>query len=221
MVGADTMEPSTALTTSAQIAVAIAGFAGVVAVFRTGSVHDWGRVEKFWLRLLLVNSILPLAFSMFGLILLAVTPVPPTIWRWCSGFAALILLLYGIVILKTLVGFAPGQLEAAGGTRFTSYSLLALLVLVSLLQLGNVATLAAFWPFFGAIAALLLGSMYQFVRLVLVPQHGRMDAPREEGSQHGAGENVARKVDAQVNPAVGHPCGPRQDGGPIPPSADP
>lgn len=164
------MEPSTALTTSAQIAVAIAGFAGVVAVFRTGSVQDWGRVETFWLRLLLVNSILPLAFSMFGLVLLAVTPVPPAIWRWCSGFAALMLLLYAAVILKTLVGFAPGQLEAAGGTKFTSYSLLALLTLVSLVQLGNVATIAAFWPFFGAIVALLLGSMYQFVRLVLSPR---------------------------------------------------
>jgi hypothetical protein len=164
------MEPSTALTTSAQIAIGIAGFAGVVAVFRTGSVHDWGRVEEFWLRLLLVNSILPLAFSMIGLVLLAITPVPPAIWRWCSGFATLLLLLYASVILKTLVGFAPGQLEAAGGTKLTSYSLLALLGIISLLQLGNVATLAAFWPFFGAIVALLLGAMYQFVRLVLTPQ---------------------------------------------------
>jgi hypothetical protein len=164
------MEPSTALTASAQIAIAIAGFAGVVAVFRSGSVHDWGRVEKFWLRLLLVNSILPLAFSMVGLLLLAGTPAPPGIWRWCSGFAALSLFLYSIVILKTLVGFAPGQLEAAGGAKLTSYALFALLAVVCLLQLYNVAALAAFWPFFGAIVALLLGAMYQFVRLVLTPQ---------------------------------------------------
>lgn len=33
------MEPSTALSVSAQVAVAIAGFAGVVAVFRSGSCH--------------------------------------------------------------------------------------------------------------------------------------------------------------------------------------
>jgi hypothetical protein len=134
IASSETMEPSTALTTSAQIAIAIAGFAGVVAVFRTGSVHDWGWVEKFWLRLLLVNSILPLAFSMVGLVLLAVTPVPPAIWRWCSGIATIFLLLYASVILKTLVGFAPGQLEAAGGTKLTSYSLLALLAIVCLLQ---------------------------------------------------------------------------------------
>jgi hypothetical protein len=171
LVRSDIMEPSTALTTSAQIAIAIAGFAGVVAVFRTGSVHDWGQVERFWLRLLLVNSILPLAFSMVGLLLLAVTPVPPAIWRWCSGFATLSLFLYATVILRQLLRFAPGQLEAAGATKFSSYSLFALLTIVCLLQLCNVARLAAFWPFFGAIVALLLGAMYQFVRLVLSPQH--------------------------------------------------
>jgi hypothetical protein len=133
-------------------------------------VHDWGRVETFWLRLLLVNSILPLAFSMVGLFLLSVTDVSPTIWRLCSAIAASFLFPYAITIVKTLVGFAPGQLEAAGGTKITSYALVAILTAVCLLQLCNVATVAAFWPFFGAIVALLLGAMYQFVRLVLSPR---------------------------------------------------
>jgi hypothetical protein len=167
------MEPSAALSVSAQIAIAIAGFAGVVAVFRSGSVHDWGRVEKFWLRLLLANSILPLGFSMVGLLFLVVTPLPPTIWRWCSGFAALFLFPYATIILRTLHSFAPGQLHAAGGTKFTSYTLLTLLTAVGLLQLYNIAILAAFWPFFGGIVAMLLGAMYQFVRLVLTPQQSR------------------------------------------------
>jgi len=164
------MEPSTALTASAQIAVAIAGFAGVVAVFRSGSVHDWGVVEKFWLRLLLSNSILPLAFSMIGLLFLAFTPVSPSIWQWCSALALSFLLPYAAMILRTLIGFTPGQLEAAGGTKFTSYFLFTLLAIACLLQLYNVATLAAFGPFFGVIVALLLGAMYQFVRLVVSPQ---------------------------------------------------
>jgi hypothetical protein len=161
------MEPTTALSVTAQIAVAIAGFAGVVAAFRSDPVHDWGQVEKFWLRLLLVNSILPLAFSMVGLFLLSVTYFAPAMWRWCSGLAALCLFPYLIMIVRTLVRFAPGQLEAAGGTRFTSYALVTLLTALCLLQLCNLAALAAFWPFFAAIIALLLGAMYQFVRLVL------------------------------------------------------
>jgi hypothetical protein len=51
------MEPTAALSASAQIAVAIAGFAGVVAAFRNDSVHDWSQVENFWLRLLLITDV--------------------------------------------------------------------------------------------------------------------------------------------------------------------
>jgi len=164
------MEPTAALSASAQIAVAIAGFAGVVAAFRNDSVHDWSPVESFWLRLLLINSILPLALSMVGLFLLSVGDVMPSIWRWCSGVSTLILVPYAAMIVRTLAGFTPGQLEAAGGTRFTSYALVILLTSVCLLQVWNLAALAAFWPFFGAIIAQLLGAMYQFVRLVLSPR---------------------------------------------------
>lgn len=60
----NTMEPGEALSTAAQIAVALAGFAGVVVVFRRESVHDWSPIDKFRLRQLLTNSILPLAFCM-------------------------------------------------------------------------------------------------------------------------------------------------------------
>ncbi len=164
------MEPSTSLVATAQISVAIAGFAGVVAAFRNDAVHDWSVVERFWLRLQLLNSILPLAFSLFGLFSLAVAPVSSATWQYCSGFAALFLFPYAAMIIKNLVGFTPGQLKAAGGGTFTSYTLFALLGAVCLLQLWNVTMMGAFWPYFGAIVALLLGAMYQFVRLVVTPQ---------------------------------------------------
>jgi hypothetical protein len=51
------MEPSEALSTAAQIAVTLAGFAGVVVVFRRESVHEWSPIDKFRLRVLLINSI--------------------------------------------------------------------------------------------------------------------------------------------------------------------
>ena len=164
------MEPSFALAASAQLAVAIAGFAGVVAVFRSQSVHDWGPVEKFWLRLLLTNSILPFVLSMFGLFFLSIADATPTTWRWCSGFTAALLIPYAIMILRNLAGFAPGQLEAAGGTRLSSHALFILLAAVCLLQLLNFLVLAAFWPFFGATIALLMGAVYQFLHLVLSPR---------------------------------------------------
>jgi len=45
------MEPGEALTSAAQIAVALAGFAGVVVAFRSSSLHEWSLLDKFrlWL----------------------------------------------------------------------------------------------------------------------------------------------------------------------------
>jgi hypothetical protein len=63
------MQPSEALGIAAQVAVALAGFASVVVVFRRQGVHEWPDIDKFRLRLLLGNSILPLGLSMLGLLL--------------------------------------------------------------------------------------------------------------------------------------------------------
>ena len=81
------MEPGEALGIAAQIAVALAGFAGVVVVFRRESVHEWSPLDKFRLRLLLANSILPLALFMIALLLLTINPPLAGVWRWCSGAA--------------------------------------------------------------------------------------------------------------------------------------
>ena len=81
------MEPGEALGLAAQVAVTLAGFAGVVVVFRPASIHQWPSLDRFRLRLLLNNSIFPLAYSVFGIFLLTIKPTPETIWRWCSGVA--------------------------------------------------------------------------------------------------------------------------------------
>ena len=75
------MEPGEALGIAAQIAVALAGFAGVVVVFRREAVQEWSGIDKLRLRLLLANSMLPLGLSMLALLLLTIKPMPPEIWR--------------------------------------------------------------------------------------------------------------------------------------------
>jgi hypothetical protein len=79
------MEPGETLGIAAQIAVALAGFASVVVVFGRVSTHEWSPIDKFRLWQLLANSILPLAFCMIGLLLLAIRPALAGVWRWCSG----------------------------------------------------------------------------------------------------------------------------------------
>ena len=50
--------------------MALAGFARVVTACRAQSVHEWVAIDKFRLRLLLTNSILPLAYRLFVLAML-------------------------------------------------------------------------------------------------------------------------------------------------------
>jgi len=54
------MQPSEALGIAAQVAVTLAGFAGIVVVFRPDSVHRWSPLDKLRLQLLLTSSALPL-----------------------------------------------------------------------------------------------------------------------------------------------------------------
>jgi hypothetical protein len=163
------MQPNEALGLAAQVAVALAGFAGVVVVFRPESVHQWSRVDKFRLRLLLTNSIYPLAFSLVGTLLLTINPPPTSIWRWCSGVALLFQVPFAIANFTTARDFTPREFK--GVSKIVFYPLFLVGISSLLLQCLNIAMLNWFWPFFTGIVIHLLAAMLQFVRLVLLPPH--------------------------------------------------
>ena len=161
------MEPNEALGTAAQVAVALAGFAGVVVVFRSGSVHEWSNADRFRLRLLLSNSLVPLGLCLVGLLLLSAKISPDTIWRWCSGVAASVLFRMAFVYVRDFRRLPRAELQAAGASAALFYVGGVIGTLVTLLQLYNIAMLNAFWPFFVAIVTLIFAAMVQFVRLVI------------------------------------------------------
>jgi hypothetical protein len=163
------MEPGEALGIAAQIAVALAGFAGVVVVFRRESVHEWSPIDKLRLRLLLSNSILPLVLCMLGLLLLTIRPAPAGLWRWCSGFAFVVSLLFAITMTKTFRRLDLPQIQRERATRFVFYLFGIFGIAANLLQLYNTALLGAFWPFFTGIAFQLVTAMFQFARMILLP----------------------------------------------------
>lgn len=90
------MELGEALSTAAQIAVALAAFAGVVVVLRRESVDDWSPGDKFRLRLLLTHSIFALALCVIGLLLLTISRPLQGVWRSCSAVAVVIDLPFAI-----------------------------------------------------------------------------------------------------------------------------
>jgi hypothetical protein len=162
------MEPGEALGIAAQIAVALAGFAGVVVVFRREAVHEWSGIDKLRLRLLLANSILPLGLSMLGLLLLTIKPMPPGIWRWSSGIALVATLSFVTATAKIFRSLNLRNVQRQRVSRFISYLAGAFGMAALLLQLYNIVLLAAFWPFFAGIVYQLVLAMAQFARMILL-----------------------------------------------------
>ena len=162
------MEPGEGLGVAAQVAVALAGFAGVVVVFRREAVHEWSGIDKLRLRLLLANSILPLSLCMVGLVLLTVEPMPQGIWKWCSGLLLIGTISFVTASMRSFRRLNIGNQQRRRATLFMFYLFGAFGMAVMCLQLFNIGYLGAFWPFFAGIVYQLVTAMVQFARMILL-----------------------------------------------------
>src|SRR6266851_1969294 len=86
------VQPSEALSASAQVAVTLAGFAGVVVAFRNRSVHEWSKIDKFRLQILLTNSAVPFVLSILAMVLLSTSLDLQTVWPFFAAIATLLAL---------------------------------------------------------------------------------------------------------------------------------
>ena len=162
------MQPGEALGIAAQIAVALAGFAGVVVVFRREAVHEWSDIDKLRLRFLLANSTLPLGLSMLGLELVTIERQPPGIWRWCSGIFLVATMSFVMTTGRTFPRLNGRNAQRQRNNRLIFYLFAGFGVAAMLLQVYNVALLGAFWPFFAGIVFQLITAMVQFARMILL-----------------------------------------------------
>ncbi len=160
------MQPSEALSTSAQVAVTLAGFAGVVVAFRNRSVHEWSKIDKFRLQILLTNSAIPFVLSILGMVLSSTTLDPATVWRLCSILAFVTIVFMASGYRADYRRFSADEFKTSGGKIMIFYTGSIIGIGVTLLQLYNVVTLQTFWPFFAEIATLLILAMLQFIFLV-------------------------------------------------------
>ncbi len=165
------MEPGEALSAASQLAMALAGFASVVVVFRSGALHEWAPIDKLRLRLLLGNSVVPLLACLVAMLLLSVKPPPVWIWRACSGFSAALAVPFGISTMKGTRAIRAVGFGTAGASRVLLYGLGIIASAALLLQIYNVVVLNAFWAFFATIVVQLVAGILQFVRLILLPLH--------------------------------------------------
>ncbi|MGH8200216.1 MAG: hypothetical protein ACREVO_07600 [Steroidobacteraceae bacterium] len=161
------MQPTEGLSTAAIISVTVAGFSGIVAVFGGGLLHEWPRIDRFRLQLLLVFSLSPLALSLLGLLLESTHLPQSTVWCSSSAVAAVLFLTAGIWNLQQFVRFSSTELRNAGASRVVFSVTATLGFATCILQIYNLVALREFWPFMVALVVPLLGSTWQFSRLVL------------------------------------------------------
>ena len=79
------MDPQDALTTVAEIAIAIAGFSGIAAVLGRRRDGEWAPVDVFRLRLLVRISFATVLFCFLPIILSSASVVPKLTWALSSG----------------------------------------------------------------------------------------------------------------------------------------
>jgi len=161
------MQPSEALSASAQVAVTLAGFAGVVVAFRSGSVHEWSYLDKFRLRILLSNSAVPFGLSIVAMLLASTALDEPRLWQVCSILAFVVIVVVGQQISRGLRQLSSQEFREGGGSYAIFYGGSLMGAVITLLQIYNAISLKTFWPFFAAIAGQLLLGIMQFVLLVV------------------------------------------------------
>ena len=71
------MDPQDLLILSAELGVAIAGFAGLVSIFGTRRREEWSFVQRLRIESLLTTSLSTVALALLGLALLAADVEPP------------------------------------------------------------------------------------------------------------------------------------------------
>jgi hypothetical protein len=165
------MEPSEALATAAQIAMALAGFAGVVVAFRSRSLHEWALVDKFRLWLLLGSALVPLLSCLFGMLLLTIKPTPLSIWQWCSGFSLVLISVFGFLSRRRQSELGPAVIKEMGAYLYLFYVVGILGTAVGFLQVYNALISGLFWLFYAVIIFQLAIGTFQFARMILLPPH--------------------------------------------------
>ena len=151
--------------------MALAGFAGMVVAFRSSSLHEWSPLDKHRLWFLLSSALIPLFSCLFGMLLLAIEPVPISIWRWCSGCSFLFAVAFVFLSRRRQSELGPAVIKEIGVYRYLFYVIAILGMAVGLLQAYNALISGVFWLFYAAIMFQLAIGTFQFARLILLPPH--------------------------------------------------
>ena len=157
------MEAASTLEVLAEIAIAIAGFSGVIAALSIRT-SQWSDLDKIRLRALLQSSFGTVLFSLLPLVLFSTTLRSPTIWVIVSSAW---LVYMGVSTIPFVLRATRKSDSAPDGLRRLPIALfLGIVGSVVVVQVLNVTTLRTAWPHLAAMLGGLIAASTAFLRLI-------------------------------------------------------
>jgi hypothetical protein len=162
------MEEATQLLTITQVAVAIVGFAGIIATFQFRDGKSIRRSDALGMAMIInsglvgaFSSVLPLALSNFGM-------QDSIVWTVCSGFMSVNYMFFIFYIIKHMRKF---KINKKSSKFFVAlfFSIGFIVIILNLLNVFNIGFHREFGPFFISLIFPLCMVGYFFSRLLLVP----------------------------------------------------
>ncbi len=165
------MDDADALGVIAEIGIAVAGFAGVVAALRAPDGR-LGSYTAFRVGVLLGMSAAVVVLSLFPIALLQGGLADSMVWVVASAVMGLVV--FSVFIVAVPLAFKrtlwPSEAaESPAGTRWVRPLAFTWMGMVVMLQIANVASIGELWPYYAGLVAITAYSMFQFAWILLAP----------------------------------------------------
>lgn len=147
------------LSSIVDIAIGIAGFAGLIAAIRHRGLAEWPARQRVLLQILFFSSAMAIVFALLPSVLDAAGIAPAVVWKTGSG--ALLAWYAGIVPYRVV------QNRKLGAARALPPLLLLWAAVASSLQVYNLATPATAWPYLFGVFSLVVNGFSVFLLLLL------------------------------------------------------
>ena len=168
------MEGGDALGLIAEIGIAIAGFAGVIATLRApgGKMGSYAAMRIGSLlgqsAIVVLLALLPFALHFAGLSV-------RVIWVVSSSAMAVLVMTAFLVVLRVAKTVVPVREEdRTSGSKFAFVSVIAATTGIVALQLGNLTSLQQLWPFYVGLLALITQSLFAFGYILFSPSRAEV-----------------------------------------------
>ena len=157
------------LSLLAELATAIAGFSGIVAVFGRRTAGRWRPAESARLVGLLYTSLVAALFSVLPLVLFSVPVSEPMCWRVLSPLLAASLLRPVVSVLRIISQTKTTPIDERESSLAMSWFLIVGNGSAITVLLVNAIAWSTAWPYLAGILWALVNAAVLFARLVIIP----------------------------------------------------